>query len=110
MFKKIVAALFTTIILIGIVLSSCKKSSNNVAFTNATMKPWFDTNCSSCHASGKSDAKKWLYDANDETTIQNNISSIYKAVYTSKTMPPTGISAAELAKFKSWYDSGHPSL
>lgn len=99
------------IALIGFGFSSCTKTSTttNTAFTHATMKPWFDSYCASCHASGASDAGKWLYDPTDYTgSISDHISSIYREVYINKSMP-VGIqlSSSELSSFKSWYDAGY---
>lgn len=97
-------------------ISSCTQGSTvddsgdtTVAFTNATMKPWFDTHCSSCHASGGVNARDWTYNPSNEKSVQSYISDIYKEVYVRKSMPPGGISTAELNKFKAWYDAGHPS-
>jgi hypothetical protein len=85
--------------------------STTVALTNATMKPWFDTYCASCHASGKVNQNDWLYNpANYTTSIKGSISKIYSEVYTKKSMPEgTKLTAAELAAFKAWYDSGYPA-
>lgn len=108
----------TVLTVIGLIISSCSSSSDTVtpsttgtAFTEATMKPWFDTYCASCHASGKSNYKDWLYNpANYETSIKANISKLYSEVYTRKSMPEgTKLSTAELAKFKTWYDAGYPA-
>lgn len=95
---------------IAIGAGSCKKSSN-VVFEHATMKPWFDKYCASCHASGKSNAGDWKYDAADyDGTIKNKISKIYQTVYTNKTMPKgTTLSQTDLDAFKSWYDGGYPA-
>ena len=87
---------------------SCK-SNDPTAFTNATMKPWFETNCASCHANGTYNAGSWLYDPSNDQSIQDHIDHIYSVVYAKKTMPPSGLSQAELDKFKQWYDAGHPS-
>lgn len=109
--KKISITVFA--ITLGIsIISSCKKtttSTSKVAFTNATMKPWFDTYCASCHASGKSDSGKWLYDPADyDGSIKAEISTLYREVYTKKSMPEgTSLSTSELAKFKNWYDAGY---
>ncbi len=89
---------------IGMITHSCKKSTGT-AFTNATMKPWFDSHCASCHAGGSGG---WTYNpSNYESSIKANIQSIYNEVYVRKTMPPAGITNAELNKFKTWYDSGY---
>jgi cytochrome c5 len=97
------AVLAVFIIVYGL---SCKKAK--VDFAHASMKPWFDTYCASCHAAGKSDAGKWLYDASDfNGSIKDNIAEIYKLVYVNKSMPPSGITQAELAKFNDWYNAGY---
>jgi hypothetical protein len=102
-----------SIAFIGISISSCKKSSTSskTAFTHSTMKPWFDSYCANCHASGMSDAGKWLYDPSDYTSsIENQISSIYREVYINKSMPVgVQLSSSELNSFKSWYDAGYPA-
>jgi mono/diheme cytochrome c family protein len=91
---------------------SCTKTAtttSKTAFTNATMKPWFDNYCASCHAAGKSDSGKWLYDASDyDGSIKASINSLYSSVYTRGSMP-VGIqlSSSELNKFKTWYDAGY---
>lgn len=89
--------------------SSCKK--DKTAFTNSTMKPWFDSYCKSCHGSGGANSGDWKYDPTDySSSIKSKISDIYRVVYTQKTMPQgTTLTQAELDKFKSWYDSGYPA-
>jgi mono/diheme cytochrome c family protein len=98
---------------IGFSISSCKKTNitTKTAFTHSTMKPLFDSYCASCHASGKSDSGRWLYDPSDYTgSIQASISSIYNSVYINKTMPVgLKLSSSELNSFKSWYDAGYPA-
>ena len=107
---KIVLA---SVAIIGLSISSCTKTttSSKTAFTNATMKPWFDSYCARCHASGMSDAGKWLYDPADYTSsIENQISTIYREVYVNKSMPVgVQLSSSELNSFKSWYDAGYPA-
>jgi len=102
-----------SVAIIGFSISSCTKTttSSKTAFTNATMKPWFDSYCASCHASGKSDAGKWLYDATDYNgSIQSSMSSIYRTVYINRSMPVgVQLSSSELNSFKSWYDAGYPA-
>lgn len=102
-----------SVAIIGFSISSCTKTttSSKTAFTNATMKPWFDSYCASCHASGMSDAAKWLYDPADYTSsIENQISTIYREVYVNKSMPVgVQLSSSELNSFKSWYDAGYPA-
>jgi cytochrome c5 len=86
--------------------TSCKKAK--VAFEHASMKPWFDTYCASCHASGKSNATAWLYDPADfNGSIKTHISHIYQEVYIKKSMPPSGMSQTELTKFNDWYTAGY---
>jgi cytochrome c5 len=74
------------------------------------MKPWFDTYCKSCHASGGSAANKWKYDSDDfNNTIKNQISSIHSTVVIQKSMPQgINLSAAELQKLIDWYNAGYP--
>lgn len=86
-------------------------ASTTTAFTNATIKPMFDTYCASCHASGKSNQKDWLYNPADYTvSIKGYITKLYSEVYTKKTMPEgTKLSTAELTAFKAWYDAGYPA-
>ncbi len=102
--------LLTIFSLAGFLLFSCNKTEPNVAFTHTTMKPWFDTYCNSCHASGGSAAKEWKYDSNDfNNTIKNHISSIHSTVATQKSMPQgSTLSAVELQKFVDWYNAGYP--
>ncbi len=85
------------------------ETSTAVAFEHATMKPFFDTYCSSCHASGKSNYRDWLYDASNYTTsIKANIATLHNQVYVRKSMPEnTTLSTAQLAAFKAWYDAGY---
>lgn len=104
---KISLLLFAGVSLMTIVYSC--KSNSPTAFTNATMKPWFENYCASCHANGAYNAGSWLYDPTNDQSIQEHIEHIYNEVYTKKTMPPSGLSQAELDKFKKWYDAGHPS-
>ena len=107
--KILVTFLMVGLLLIGV--QSCQKTSTGTAFTNTTMKPWFDDNCASCHASGKKNADEWLYNAsNYESSIKSEISSIYSEVYTRRSMPEGySLSTDELNKFKTWYDDGYPS-
>ena len=110
--KKIKFVATLTFIASLSIIVSCKKSSTpKVAFTNADAKPLFDNYCASCHASGKSDAGKWLYDSGDfDGSIKANISKIYSEVYTRKSMPVgKSLTSAELTAFKKWYDAGYPS-
>lgn len=74
------------------------------------MKPWFDSYCASCHATGTSAANKWLYDASDfNNTVKKHISSIHSEVVTKKSMPQgINLSAVELQKFVDWYAAGYP--
>ncbi|HAK80398.1 MAG TPA: hypothetical protein DCM71_26735 [Runella sp.] len=113
--------LFVWVALVGVsLLSACSTSSvdpatdtttTKVAFEHATAKPIFDTYCASCHASGKSNYRDWLYDPADyTTTIKGKISTIYNEVYVKKSMPEgTSMTAAQLAAFKAWYDAGYPA-
>jgi hypothetical protein len=90
--------------------ASCTKSCTKLSFTQSTMKPWFDKYCLSCHGTGKSNASEWKYDPEDYTcTIKNNIDNIYNQVYVNKKMPPSSVTAADLAAFKAWYDAGAPA-
>lgn len=86
-------------------------STATIAFEHATMKPLFDKYCASCHASGKSDSRDWLYNpANYTSSIKASIGTLYKEVYTRKSMPEGAtLAAAELSAFKAWYDAGYPA-
>lgn len=94
-------------LLMGII--SCKK--DKTAFEHSVMKPWFDSNCNTCHGKGKSNAADWQYDASDyNKSIKANIDNLYKVVYTNKTMPQgSTLNQTELDKFKNWYDAGYPA-
>jgi cytochrome c5 len=85
---------------------SCNKAK--VAFTNPGMKPWFDAKCASCHAAGANSASHWLYDPTDfDGSIKSEIKTIYDEVYVKKSMPPGGVTQAELTKFFDWYNAGY---
>lgn len=114
--KALMTLGFCAIVLMATSLGSCKKEdttsgTTTVAFEHATIKPLFDKYCASCHASGKSNANQWLYNAADyNASIKAAISNLYKSVYTNKTMPQGAtLTTAELTSFKSWYDSGYPA-
>jgi hypothetical protein len=104
-------AIFLTLV----VLTSCKKDAvtptTTVAFEHATIKPIFDTYCVSCHSTGKVNANKWLYNPADyNSSIKGYITSIYKDVFTTKSMPQgASLTAAQLTAFKAWYDAGYPA-
>ena len=104
---------FAFTFLLAIVISitySCGSQVDKISFTHPTMKPWFDSNCSRCHASGNIASNKWTYDANDyDGSIKTHIDHIYQVVYTDKIMPPTGLDSTNLANFKAWYDAGYPA-
>lgn len=106
--KKSFIILFAIFGIVLFITNSCNKASD-VPFEHATMKPFFDSQCASCHASGGSASSSWKYNSNDYSTIKNHISSIYQNVYVRKTMPPSGISTTELNAFKAWYDAGYPA-
>ncbi len=96
-------ALFSTLM-----IQSCKKDST--AFEHATMRPWFDSKCGSCHGSGGSNRIQWAYNPDDYTgSIKGKISKLYDVVYNKKSMPPGGATTAELNAFKAWYDAGYPA-
>jgi len=112
--KKINVITLVTIAFFSAVIISCKKTTTattKIAFTNAEMKPWFDTYCASCHSNGRSNSSQWLYDASDyDKSIKSEIGELYKEVYTNKSMPiGVSLTASELTKFKSWYDAGYKS-
>jgi hypothetical protein len=94
-----------------IITNSCGNQVDKISFTHPTMKPWFDSKCASCHASGASAASKWKYDASDyDGSIKTHIDHIYQVVYTDKIMPPpSGLDSTNLANFKAWYDAGYPA-
>jgi mono/diheme cytochrome c family protein len=112
LFKTKYRLLFLSLAISGFVLSctstTVEPTTTKVALANITMKNWFDVNCAKCHASGKIANKDWLYDASDfNGSIKTHLDLIYKEVITEKAMPEdTYLSAAELAKFKTWYDAG----
>lgn len=115
-YKNLILASF--LITISLFFTACSTSSveptsttNAVAFEHATMKPFFDTYCASCHASGKSNYKDWPYVPSDyNSSIKGHISTIYNEVYVRKTMPEgTKLTTTELAAFKAWYDAGYPA-
>lgn len=91
-------------------ISSCTKKEPVVEFTHTTMRPWFDTYCKSCHASGGSNASDWKYDSGDfNNTVKKYISDIKRTVADNKSMPKgTTLSSAELQKFVDWYNAGYP--
>jgi len=90
------------------VTSSCENNDPS-PFTNPTMVAFFDNNCASCHKNGAYNAGAWLYDPSNDLSIQDHIEHVYNEVYVKKTMPPAGLSQADLDAFKAWYDAGHPS-
>ena len=115
---KMVAAMM----LVAIIVSSCVNAGDvtpasttttttTTVFEHAIMKPWFDTYCASCHATGKSNARDWLYNpANYESSIKGVITNLRSQVVTLRAMPQgISLSAAELNKFKTWYDAGFPA-
>jgi hypothetical protein len=73
------------------------------------MRPWFDMNCGGCHKTGAANANDWEYNPYDANTIQNSISTIYRVVYTRKSMPRESLPAAQVDTFKVWFDAGHLS-
>jgi mono/diheme cytochrome c family protein len=93
------------------IFASCKKNTEKVNFTNSKVKSIFDSRCASCHASGKSNSREWLYDPSDYNgSIKNNINDLYETVYQRKSMPKgSALSSDELSSFKSWYDAGYPA-
>ncbi|MFM2386565.1 MAG: hypothetical protein RL660_1322 [Bacteroidota bacterium] len=104
--KRFLLPVLFSFVLVVVASTSCEKAK--VAFTNPGMKPWFDTYCAGCHATGASSAAKWLYDPADyDASIKTHIARIYDAVYVKKTMPPAGLSQAELSKFTDWYNAGY---
>jgi mono/diheme cytochrome c family protein len=109
--KKQSQHIFLLFLGICIAAVGCKKSSSGVAFTNAEVKPIFDSYCSSCHASGGKNSGDWKYDATDyDGSIKGEISKLYSTVYSRRSMPVgRSLSADELSKFKAWYDKGYPA-
>ena len=115
---KVVAAMM----LVAVIVSSCVNAGDvtpasttttttTTVFEHAIMKPWFDTYCASCHATGKSNARDWLYNpANYESSIKGVITNLRSQVVTLRAMPQgISLSATELNKFKTWYDTGFPA-
>lgn len=107
--KKILCSLSVWLCLIMLV-SSCTKKEPVVEFTHTTMRPWFDTYCKSCHASGGSNSGDWKYNSADfNNTVKKYISDIKRTVVDKKSMPQgTTLSATELQKFVDWYNAGYP--
>ncbi len=103
--------LLSGLVLLLFVNASCNKNPKTVAFTNSAAKPIFDSKCKSCHGSGMSAQRSWLYDASDYNgSIKPYISSIYSTVYVQKSMPQgSTLTQAELSSFKAWYDAGYPA-
>jgi cytochrome c5 len=103
--SSIIALLF----LLGstiVIVSSCTKK---VAFTHP-IKPWFDKTCGECHFAGADASASWIYDPTDyNTSIKKNIHHLHEHVCVTKTMPPGGCTASEMAIFQAWYDAGFPS-
>ncbi len=90
-------------------INGCQKSSGT-GFEHATMRPWFDRNCGSCHGSKGSNRNAWAYNPdNYEASLKKHISHLYQEVYINKSMPPSGLSQAEMNQFKAWYDAGYPA-
>ncbi|NBP06809.1 MAG: hypothetical protein EBV15_11455 [Bacteroidetes bacterium] len=109
LFMRRIILVFPFLLLVVISLNSCEKSSGT-AFEHATMRPWFDKNCKSCHGSGGGNSGAWSYNPdNYETSIKKHISHLYQDVYVNKSMPPAGLTQAELDQFKTWYDAGYPA-
>jgi hypothetical protein len=97
-------------------MTSCSKQHEagpmNIAFEHATMRPWFDTNCASCHATGKSNYLAWHYNSADyEASFDDHeIHHIYEKVYVEKSMPKDKLlSDSEMKKFKDWFEAGFPA-
>ncbi len=82
-----------------------------IAFTYSVMKNWFDVECASCHAVGKSNAASWLYDASDyNLSFKNNVSTLKNVILTKKTMPPgKTLTSAEIEKLSQWFDAEAPA-
>jgi len=104
----------TTFILIVVLLLSCKNGPaevvpHKVVFEHAIMKPWFDTHCATCHATGQSNYLNWHYNPQDfEATFEAfYITKIYNRVYVKKDMPKDKkLTEDEIVAFKNWYDTG----
>ena len=93
--RKIAFAFFIAAVC-TVCFGGCKKSSET-DLVHATMRPWFDKNCKSCHGSGGSNRSAWLYNPdNYDGSIKKHISHIFKEVYINKSMPPSGLSQAEM--------------
>ncbi|MEN9511551.1 MAG: hypothetical protein RLZZ370_1370 [Bacteroidota bacterium] len=106
--RLLTGAVLGCALLTALLTTSCKKEST--AFEHATMRPWFDSKCGSCHGKGGSNRLAWAYNPEDFAgSIKGKISKIYSEVYTKKSMPPSGATQAELDAFKAWYDGGFPA-
>ncbi|RDB05989.1 hypothetical protein [Runella aurantiaca] len=98
-------------------LASCKHDSDEVlpqkvAFGHTIMKPWFDTHCATCHATGRSNYLNWHYNPQDyaATFDKYYLPKIYERVYVKKDMPKDAVlSLAALETFKAWSDAGFPA-
>jgi mono/diheme cytochrome c family protein len=89
-------------------INNSEPSPAKEAFTNASMKPWFDSNCARCHSSGKVANKDWLYDPSDyQKSIKKHIATIYQEVVTEAVMPEDkDLTATEMKDFVNWYNAG----
>lgn len=106
--RLLTGAVLGCALLTALMTTSCKKEST--AFEHATMRPWFDSKCGSCHGKGGSNRLDWAYNPEDYAgSIKGKISKIYSEVYNNKSMPPGGAAQAELDAFKAWYDAGYPA-
>lgn len=110
--KKGVLIVSAACLSLMLVVNSCKKDSttSKVAFTHATVKPWFDSRCASCHGSGKANAADWLYDPSDyDGSIKAHIESLKKAVVVDQSMPQGTWLSSDSSTFMAWYNAGYPS-
>jgi hypothetical protein len=105
---------FITSILLFSLIISCEKATQDerVAFKHTTLKPWFDKNCSRCHATGKSNYLSWEYKIDDfETTFTpHNKKMLYRVIVTERVMPKNAsLTDIEIEIFKNWFDQGCPN-
>lgn len=87
-------------------------TTTKIALTYASVKSIFDSKCASCHASGKSDAGRWLYDATDyASSIQANKERIHTVTATTSASMSTraGLTATEVNTLNTWYNAGSPA-
>ncbi len=113
---------YLTLIIVYVTMASCTKKEAQEIKPDVPVVPitpdvkvtyanfaegLFQSKCSSCHASGKSDAG--FFTLNGYTSIKANAERIKQAVIVSKRMPKVGsLSATDLKSLSTWFDNGMP--